>query len=255
MRRWIASGLVLLVAAALAGAVGQVPSALARVEAFRITEIRLEGNRFLTNEEAAKAVAISPLASVWDDFKPLEERLQGHVLVEKARAKRRFPNTLLLEVVETIPVALIPNPALEPVDGSGRFLPIDPAEHRLDLPIVGLRESKRGVTLSAAERRLLAGEIARLGVSDPDLVARISEVRLDARGDLWAQLWRQNSQGELWDLPVTLRFRPSLPGRRFQEGMRVLDDAMNRFEGAVVADLDLRFEEQVVVRLNKVRGN
>ena len=189
------------------------------------------------------------------DRHPVPQAEINALLVEKARAKRRFPNTLLLEVVETIPVALIPNPALEPVDGSGRFLPIDPAEHRLDLPIVGLRESKRGVTLSAAERRLLAGEIARLGVSDPDLVARISEVRLDARGDLWAQLWRQNSQGELWDLPVTLRFRPSLPGRRFQEGMRVLDDAMNRFEGAVVADLDLRFEEQVVVRLNKVRGN
>jgi hypothetical protein len=30
---------------------------------------------------------------------------------------------------------------------------------------------------------------------------------------------------------------------------------MNRFEGAVVADLDLRYEDQVVVRLNRAQGN
>jgi hypothetical protein len=255
MRRWFAFVLVLGFVVALAGAMARVPRALAGVEAFRITEIRLEGNRFLSPAEAAKALAISPLASVWDDLDPLEERVRAHPLVEDCRARRRFPRTLVLEVVEEAPVALVPNPALEPVDAAGRFLPIDPSEHGLDLPIITGSERRAAQDLSAAERRLLAEEIARLAQGHPDFLARISEVRLDSRGDVWAQFWRRDPQGEVWDRPVTLRFRPNLPRDRFQEGLRVLGDAMTRFEGAAVAGLDLRYDDQVVVRLNRAQGN
>lgn len=255
MKRGLAFVLALTLAVSLAAALSRVPEALSRVEAFRIREIRLEGNRFLTPEEAAKSVAISPLASVWDDLDPFEERLRTHPLVQSVKAKRRFPATLLLKVVEVQPVALVPNPTLEPVDASGSFLPIDPAKHSLDLPIIGLKGQRGREALSAAERRLVAGEIARLAQAEPALVTRISEVTLDARGDLWAQFWRPDAQGEIWDLPITLRFHPNLPSRRVQEGLRVLGDAMNRFENAVVADLDLRFEDQVVVRLDRIRGN
>ena len=57
MRPWVAFVLMVVFAVTMAGVVARVPEALARVEAFRITEIRLEGNRFLTPVEAAKAVA------------------------------------------------------------------------------------------------------------------------------------------------------------------------------------------------------
>jgi len=255
MKRLLVFVFVLTLATALGGLLARVPRALAQVEAFRIREIRLEGNRFLTAEEAAKAVAITPMASLWDDLDPLEDRLREHVLVDEVRAKRRFPGTLLLEVVERQPVALVPNPTLEPVDSTGSFLPIDPARHQLDLPIISFKGRRAGGDLSAAERRVVAHEIARLGEANPEFLARISEVTLDVRGDLWAQFWRPDTQGEIWDLPITLRFHPNLPSRRVQEGLQALGDAMSRFEGAVVADLDLRYEDQVVVRLDRARGN
>jgi cell division protein FtsQ len=255
MTRLLAFVLVLTLATALGSAVARLPRVLARVEAFRIREIRLEGNRFLTVEEAAKAVAITPMASIWDDLDPLEARLREHVLVDDVKAKRRFPGTLLLKVVERQPVALVPNPTLEPVDSTGSVLPIDPAKHQLDLPIIGFKGRRPGEDLSAAERRLVARELARLAQADPDLLSRISEVTLDTRGDLWAQFWRRDAEGEVWDLPVTLRFHPNLPTRRVQEGMEAMGDAMTRFGGAVVSDLDLRFEDQVVVRLQRTRGN
>lgn len=255
MTRPLGSALVLALAASLAWAVARIPEALSRVEVFRIREIRLEGNRFLSPGEAAKSVAISPLASIWDDFDILEDRLRSHPLVEEVKAKRRFPGTLLLEVKERQPVALVPNPTLEPVDDSGRILPIDPSLHHLDLPIISRKWKVEGDALSAAERRLLAGELTRFAQGEPDLLSRISEIALDPRGDLWVQFWRRDVQGEVWDLPVTLRCHPSLPSRRVQEGLRVLNDAMIRFDGAVVADLDLRYEDQVVVRLNRAQGN
>jgi cell division protein FtsQ len=255
MRRWLAFVFVLGVAVALAGALARVPEALAGVEAFRIREIRLEGNRFLSREEAAKAAAISPLASVWDDLDPIEARLRAHPLVADVKAKRRFPGTLVLEVVERQPVALVPNPTLEPVDGLGTILPIDPAVHHLDLPIINLWGDGEGAALTAAQRRLVAGEITRLAQWDPELVAGLSEVTLDPRGDLRAEVWRRDDQGETWDLPVTLRFRPNLSSGRVQEGLRALGDAMGRFGGTVVAGLDLRYADQVVVRLDRTRGS
>lgn len=255
MTRLLAFVLVLALATALGGALSRLPRALAQVEAFRIREIRLEGNRFLTVEEAAKAVAITPMASIWDDLDPLEVRLRKHILVDEVKAKRRFPGTLLLKVTERQPVALVPNPTLEPVDSTGSVLPIDPARHHLDLPIISFKGRRPGEGLSAAERRLVAHEIVRLAEADPELLARISEVTLDARGDLWAQFWRRDEEGEVWDLPVTLRFHPNLPTRRVQEGLEAMGDAMTRFEGAVVSDLDLRYEDQVVVRLHRTRGN
>ena len=159
---------------------------------------------------------------------------------------------------QALPVAIDPDRAvrpLEPVDALGTILPIDPAKHHLDLPIIHLSGGGGGVALTAAERRLVAGEISRLAQWDPEFVAGLSEVTLDPRGDLRAEVWRRDDQGEIWDLPVTLRFHPNLPNRRVQEGLRVLGDAMIRFEGAVVADLDLRYEDQVVVRLHRTRGS
>ena len=255
MKRWLVFGLVVGLAGALAGAVSQAPKVLAQVDAFRIDSIQLRGNLFLSPAEATRTVAVSPTASVWDDLDPLEERLRAHPLVADAKVRRRFPATLVLEVTEETPVALVSNPTLEPVDATGRFLPIDPAEHPLDLPIITITEPREEGGLSAAERRLVAGELARMAQADPDFLSRISEVALDPRGDLWAQLWRRDDGGEIGDFPITFSFRPNLPRGRVQEGIKVLGDAMTRFEEAVVVGLDLRYEDQVVVRIRRAEGN
>lgn len=246
MRSWLAFLFMAAGAVALAAVASRAPEALAKMEAFRITEIQLEGNRFLTLAEVEKTLAVPPLASVWDDLDAWEDRLRSHPLVEDAEVSRRFPGTLILRVVERTPVALAPNPTLEPVDASGQFLPIDPAVHRLDLPLITIGGQRRMKTPSAAERRLVAGEIARMAQGDPEFLARISEVALDSRGDLRA---------EIFDPPMTLLFRPPLPSRRIQEGLRVLGDALIRFEGAGIVKLDLRYEDQVVVRLSRAEGN
>ena len=43
---------------------------------------------------------------------------------------------LLVLVAERIPIALAPTPTLEPVDAERYRLPLDPAEYRLNLPII-----------------------------------------------------------------------------------------------------------------------
>jgi hypothetical protein len=246
MKRWLTFVFVLALAVALGGVVSRVPEALVEVEAFKVTEVRLRGARFLTLEEAVTALNLSDGASVWDDTKVLEARLQEHPLVKEVAIHRRFPSALLLQVVEREPVALFPNPTLEPVDESGRILPIDPAFHKLDLPLMASAGADGPGSLTPAGLRLLAGEISRLAQGNPEFHSRISDIVLHPGGDMRARLL---------DSPVTLHFRSGLSNGRIQTGLRVLGDAQARFDEGDVVELDLRFDDQVVVRFGRAGGS
>ncbi len=229
------------------GALGaRAPEAMARMEAFRVVDIQVQGNHYLSREAALASAAVPSRASVWDDLDVYRGRLSAHPLVREARVRRLLPGTLVLEVREWEPVAMVPDPALVPVDGEGRVLPIDPVQHRLDLPILVPWGGEGVRPLTPAQRRILAREVSRMAQADPELVARISDLSLDRQGDLRAQVL---------DPAAVLLFRPGLPSRRIQEGMRVLEDAGERFEGMAPTDLDLRYEDQVVVRLQGIKGS
>jgi cell division protein FtsQ len=246
MRRWLTFVSVLALAVALGGVVSRVPEALSEVEAFRVKEIRLRGHRFLTHEDAVAALELPKDASVWDKTGELEARLLEHPLVQGVTIYRRFPDALLLRVQEREPVALYPNPTLEPVDETGRILPIDPIYHKLDLPLMTSSGEDGPGSLTPAGMRLLAGEIHRLAQGDPELHARISDFTLHPGGDVMARMS---------DPAINLYFRPGLKNGRIQTGMRVLMDAQSRFQEEDIADLDLRFEDQVVVRFGRARGS
>jgi hypothetical protein len=142
-------------------------------------------------------------------------------------------------------VALFPNPTLEPVDEDGQVLPIDPVYHRLDLPIITAEGKSGPGDLDPSELRLLAGEIQRLAQGDPELHSSISDFALNPRGDVRARIS---------DSPVNLLFRPGLRSEQIRDGLRVLDDARGKFEEQDVLDVDLRFENQVVVRSGRSGG-
>ncbi len=245
MKKWLMFLLATSVAAALAAGMSRAPEALRRLEVFRVTDVDFGAGRYLTRAEALETLALRPDANVWDDREVLEARLRDHPLVRDARVRRRFPGTLLLEIEEEEPVALYPNPTLEPIDGAGRILPIDPAAHRLDLPLIAMAPGEDREGLTPGQRRLLAEEITRIGAGEPRFLARISEITLEGREELRASVW---------DPPLTLHFRPGLSSRRIREALRVLEDAGTRFQDARVVDLDLRYDDQVVVRVNRVEG-
>lgn len=174
------------VAASTLGAAAPLwaPPLLSTVPAFRVGRVEVMGARLLGEEEVRRLAALPPGASVWDDQGPVETRVAAHPLVEEARARRVGARTLRLRVREREPVALVATPRLVAVDREGRILPLAPARHALDLPI--LMPERRGSELQAelegdrltgaAERRLLE-LLARLGEHDPALVERISELR------------------------------------------------------------------------------
>lgn len=215
----------------------RVPEALARVDWFRVRSFRVEGARYLDFEEAERAASIPPGANLWDDVAPIEARLRAHPLVREARIARRLPGTLVARIEEQQPVALLPTPILQPVDREGRVLPLDPALHRLDLPIIRPGRTVRGTPPPAAIAAA-AREAARLAELDPAFWERVSA--LTERGSREVML-------EWGDPAVRVLFRAPLPQTRLREALAVLADVNDR-GGPAPLLLDLRFADQVVVR-------
>ena len=235
MRKLLRVTLWGLVAGGVALAADWLPDALAELEFLRARDYRVTGTRLLQEQQVLAAAAISPLASVFDDLTSIELRLERHPLIRRAHVTAELPRTLVITIEERIPVGFVAGPVLEPVDRDGQVLPLDPVEHRLDLPVL-IRAGGRGA-LSPTQLRVLAMEVDRLAADDPTFLAAVSEMAIDELGDATAAV-----SGDL-----LLRFRPPLSNRRLRDGLAVLEDAALRHPGKRAAVLDLRFEDQVVV--------
>ena len=237
----VAGGLVL--AAIVVKGVSGLPSVLARVALFEVERVEFRGLEYLETDVALQVLDIAPGASVWDELGVWETTLRTHPLVEDAEVRRSLPHTLVVTIVENPPVALFPMTTLEPVDESGQVLPIDPTSRGLDLPILDPEISGRpGEFLTPDQRRVLAAETSRLTVLEPRFMAQVSQMTLGPDRQIVARL----SHPE-----VDVLFKAPLPQRRLRQAMDALDDAMARFPEDRVQAVDLRFQEQVVVRLSR----
>ena len=226
-------------AGGVALAVAWLPDALAELELFRAREYKVVGTRLLEGNQVLAAAAISPFLSVFDDLTPIEQRLAQHPLIRRAHVTTELPATLVVTIEERVPVGFVVSPVLEPVDRDGEVLPLDPVEQGLELPV--LIGAGGAAALSPSQRRILAMEADRLASDDPTFLATVSEIAIDARGDVTAVVT------ELVSGDLLLRFRPPLSHRRLHDGLTVLEDAIHRRPDQRAAVLDLRFEDQVVV--------
>ena len=235
MRKLLRVALWLSVAGGVALAAAWLPDALAEIEFFRATEFTVVGARLIKADEVLESAAIPWYASVFDVTDEWESRLEVHPLIRRAEITRDLPRTLVVTIEERQPVALVAGTLLDPVDRDGQMLPLDPAEHRMDLPL--LRAGSGVEDLNTSQLRILAMEVERLTADDPTFMASVSEIALDDKGDATVVV-----TGD-----VRVRFRPPLSHRRLRDGLTVLDDAARRRPDRKTAIVDLRYADQVVV--------
>jgi len=221
----------------------RLPELLSRMETFRISDVEVQGLRFLTEEAVVAQLQLGQFASVWGDRAQWEERVAAHPLVRSADVRRRLPSGLLVTVEERRPVALAGTPILEPVDAEGYRLPIDPTRYRLDLPVIAAdRVPPRGSSRFPAEVRTIASEIGWLMSFDEEFVRRVSTFERTTGGALVARLVAP-------DIDFVLPSRT--PVSRLRDGEAALSDAISRDPSRVPTAVDLRFADQVVVRRNR----
>ena len=192
---------------------------------FRVRRIEIEGVRYLAPSDVVKRLAVDTTMSVWTDLGRLSRRVQADPLVARATVERRLPGTLVVTVVEKIPVALVPaRGGFRAYDRAGVALPLEPSRVAIDLPVVAGRDT--------ALLRLLGD----MRDSAPDVYARLSEVRRVGKRELVLRL-----------TTVPVRAMVDVRAARLADIIPVEQDLARR--RAHVVELDLRYREQVVARL------
>jgi cell division protein FtsQ len=223
--RWrLAAGAVLVVALLATPVWG--PRLLGHLDFFRVRKIEVQGLRYTPPGEVLARLHVDTTRSVWEPLDPLAARVATHPQIESVVVTRKLPGTLVVDVTERRPVALVSVGAtLRAVDERGVTLPLDPSRTPVDAPIVTTAPREVAVyhLLGAMQREA------------PRLYARVSSIQ-SAGGEILLQLA---------DLPV--RTMTTVTLARLGDIEPVERDLARRQLRA--AELDLRFRDQVIARL------
>ena len=253
--KWKAFAILLLLAV-LAPMPWMARRGASRLAFFHVRAVEVRGVRYLAPETVVSALALDTMRSVWDDTAPLAAKLVVLPQIGAVKISRKLPGTLLVEIKENLPVAFAPGAnGLEPVDSGGMILPIDLAVEKLDLPVA----NQRDVPLLALLGAVRAGQ--------PALYRRISEISRDGRRDIVLRLvpldgtttaaqaspTAADSAGRPSPLAMTpyLRVRAQLgvSVARLADIFPVESDLQRRRAGEGIVELDLRYRDQVIARL------
>lgn len=225
--------------AALIGAGSPIwaPPLLQALPAFRVERVEVVGTRYLAPDEVADRADVPPGASVWDEPDRWRQRVEEHPLVERAGVNRSGFHSLEISVEEVEPVGLVAAPGgLRPVSGDGRLLPLDPARHGLDLPILLLDGlDVEGDRLRGLQARTLVRVLARLREEEPGFVGEISSLRALEGGDVEVRMVESTHAGTVL-----------LPAEEPARALRRVELALGEQEGTV-ATADARFRGRVVL--------
>jgi cell division protein FtsQ len=208
-----------------AGAPFWGPLLLRQLSFFRVRRVEIIGARYVPAADILQRLRVDTTASVWDPTKPLEARLASHPQLRHVRVRRKLPGTLVVEVEENPPVALVAgNDGFRAYDASGAALPVDLARTPIDAPVLARRD---------------LGVLHLLGAlrnEAPAIYDRVSEVRVAGADEL------------VLDVAGTpVRTMRDVSATRLADVEPVEEDLARR--GLRAAEIDLRYRDQVIARL------
>jgi cell division protein FtsQ len=147
----------------------------------RVDRVDVEGNHFLSEGEVRALLGPAVGENILGlDIEDLKARLRSSAWVADATVRRTLPDTIRVEIVERVPLALAEADGLYLMDAEGTLIEIyGPRTAGFNLPIV---RGLRGTTGDA--RRDRAQRAGALLDDLEELAAEISEVEVEASGDL-----------------------------------------------------------------------
>ena len=203
------------------------PHVLRRLSFFRVRRVEILGTRYTSPSELLDRLKVDTTRSVWDPLDPLAARVRTHAQVESVTVTRRLPGTLIVQVKERHPVALVNAPGgLRAVDERGRRLPLDPSRTPVDAPVV-----------TAAPRDTMVYHLLGVMQRDaPALYAKLSSIRAAGADEIVLQI-----------ADLSVRAMTNVTLARLGDIEPVQRDLMRRQLRA--AEIDLRYRDQVIARL------
>ncbi|HEY4131590.1 MAG TPA: FtsQ-type POTRA domain-containing protein [Gemmatimonadaceae bacterium] len=219
--------LVGIVALLIVGSPFWAPLITRRMKFFRVRRIEIVGARYVAPNDILGRLHLDTTKSIWDPTEPIEKRVISQPGIQAAVVTRKLPGTLVIEVTERTPVALVPaNSGFRVYDARGVALPIDPTRVTVDAPVL--------MGPDTTMLRLLG----QMRAAMPALYSRVSAMKRVGQG-------HDELLFELKDIPV--RAMQDVTLDRLAEIEPVAAD-LNRKQ-LPATEIDLRYRDQVIARL------
>ena len=169
---------------------------------FRIAEIEVKGNNFLSEGEVREMLGPAIGGSLLSaNLEALRSNLAASPWVGGAVVRRQLPGTLLVNITERFPIALAETEQLYVMDAAGDLIDLlGPRTAGFDLPII------RGLAGVSIEVRRDRARRASVLLNDlGDLSTEISEISVDRSGDLMVVMRGDSSVLKLAEPPYRRR--------------------------------------------------
>ncbi len=209
----------------LAGSPFWSPLLMRRMSFFRVRRVEIIGAHYIAPSDILASIRVDTTASVWDPTAPIAARVFNQPGVKSVDVHRKLPGTLIVEITEHAPVALVSGAGgMKVYDARGVALPVDPASVPVDAPVLMARDTTVLRLLGAMQQQM------------PSLYARVNTVRREGRDQLILQL-----------KSAPVRAMQDVTLERLAEVEPVEADLSRK--QLRVAEIDLRFRDQVIARL------
>lgn len=194
-----------------------------------VEEIEVTGAVALSPDEIIRLSGLHkrmPMLSI--DLNAAAQRVMTHPRIASVVVERRLPRRIIIRVEERVPIGLVQEDgAIKGIDATGKIIPIIPAREDIKGPI--LTGSLKDMSPDLLKDALLALDLMR-----PDLVTRISELRMDPTGGV-TLITTQT--------PMVIRLgRGDMPQKieRLRKALKMFDE-----RGELKEYIDLRFRDMV----------
>jgi cell division protein FtsQ len=213
----------------------------------KVKRVTIEGNRIVETAELTQLIKVPKNTQLQEiDLMAVRRDIMSHHFIKDAVVERDLPATLKVTVKERVPLAIINSTEILYLDEDGVVLPHSISKQLFDLPVLtGMPDGLAlapGAILKNADIQEALKILACTKLVNKELYHLISEVRLRNGGDivLYASEWGVPiifGQGEIPSKLVRLEaFWNDIVRERGSENLQYVD---------------LRFDDQVVVRWNK----
>lgn len=154
-----------------------------RSDAFAIQHVSVQGLSLISEDEILKlANGIQGQNLLLFDRKALQYKISLHPLVKNVQFQRKLPQTLVINVTERTPTALVvvPKGVIE-VDSEGTFLRRLESWPKNTYPVIsGIELSETVGPGQNLANPLLTAALSLLGQAPPELVPQIGELHVNA---------------------------------------------------------------------------
>ena len=212
----------------------------------KIKQIKVDGNRIVGEHQILQLTQVPMNALLYKvDLTAIQRNVMSHHYIKDAVVERNLPNSLHIQVVERIPIALVNRTETLYLDDEGVVLPRSISHRLFDLPVIsGIAESEPLVLGSVVTQPDVVEALhllATMKAANRPMYHNISEVQVRNGGDIVVY----SAEG---GVPIIFG-RDEMPSKLVR--LEVFWNDVVRARGTQLLQyVDLRYQDQIVARWN-----